>query len=204
MVLKAKVEISDFEVSLFMDCVELCYSYIYYIYYYNCLFAPEVYKVYTSDFTMNFFPLGGMILDLFIEGPSYNSLMKSCGKHHSKQLKTPMICNPNISCCWMTVYVSDYMHDCESGEWTWDCNCEHVFHVFSMTVVKWCKSNVIVALRISTVNTAGSRTHTHTLTHWLAWTGGSQLCQYYLCACMHFTGAWTPWCSCTYSITVQV
>ena len=31
-----------------------------------------------------------------------------------------------------------------------------------MTAVKWCKQNVIAALRISTVGAAGSYTHTHT------------------------------------------
>lgn len=58
-------------------------------------------------------------------------------------------------------------------------------------MVKWCKQNMMEALRISTVGAAGSRSHTHTpigthtYTHWLAKTGGSQLCQYYPCASMH-------------------
>lgn len=76
----------------------------------------------------------------------------------------------------------------------YECEREHGIVTASMcltfshtTVVKRCKPNVIAALRISTVDAAGSqaRGHARARTRWLARTGGSQLCRYYLRTSMH-------------------
>lgn len=109
--------------------------------------------------------------------------------HSLKQLKTPMKCNNHISCQQMGLCETVIcMNVSEHGLVT---ACVHKFDAVRMTAVKWCKQNVIAALRISTVDAAGRRahtrthSHTHIYPHTLARTGGSQLCQYYTCTSVH-------------------
>lgn len=56
----------------------------------------------------------------------------------SKKLKTLMICNRNISCHWVGVYMKKWLY-AWMWEWIWTCNCEHVF--MSLMLAVWQRGN---------------------------------------------------------------